>query len=227
MGKQLKKHLRICSDCLKARGLYLHEPIPAENSTLMRCGECRCYTTDASGENCLVYHCGKRESVSRSTSRTYTSQCECAHLDRLGNVLKINERCLIIPAGQPFTSELCEGEQNLMRLKDVRLDNFYMSGSVVEVRGKEDWRAEEPDTWELIGISYIISARALRRMGSLANYFMTHTLAKLLALRRKQPVAGCLRWSEIKRLSRVNAATNRIVILEGCNNVALARQLCS
>ena len=185
----------------------------------MKCGECRCFT-GASGADCLLYHCGRRE------LKDVRSQCECAHLDRLGNVLKIDERCIIIPYGQPGTSDLSVGQQWLMQLKDVHLDGFrYNIGDVAEVRGKEAWRSEVPDSrvWELVGISDIISVRAFRKISSLANYFLTCTLAKLLALRRRQLVAGYLHWSEIKRLSRVNANTNRIVILEACNNVALVR----
>ena len=213
------KHLSTCSDCLKARSSYLHKPIPVDNCTFLQCGVCQCYI-EACGERRLIYHCGSVEIISRRTGH-----CECAHLDRLGNSLKIDDRCLIIPLGQPFARELSEGEKFLMQLKDVRLDGLYCSGSVVEVCGKDGRLAAEPDTWEYISISHIISARAFRSVGVLASNFLTHTWRKLLDLRKRQPIIGSLHWIEIKSLSWVNTSTHRIIVLEAGDSIALAKQL--
>ena len=221
MGKLLKKHFASCLQCWRSRSLFLHNPIPEGRngrSTWLKCGYCNfysaCYT-----KSCIIYPCGGWDLLS-------SDECDCAHLDRLGNVLKIDERCIILPRKQP-TSGLYEADLYFMQsVTDVRLDNFFMTG-IVDFRGIQNGLSGIPDYYGSVDISDVIATRAFRKLHSIARNFTAHTRPKLLALRSRQPLAEYLHWSELKRLSRVNAAINRIILLEACSSMALTNQLCS
>ena len=166
-----------------------------------------------------MYPCGEWDSF-------FWNDCDCAHLDRLGNVLKIGERCVILPR-QQATSDLHVDDLYLMQMvKDVRLEDFYMT-DVIEFRGIQKDLTPETDYSGFVDISDVIATRAFRKLYSLAINFTTNTRRKLAAFRSTQLLAEYLHWSELRRMSQVNTSVNRIFFLEARNGTALLKQLCS
>ena len=212
----LKEHLSKCLHCRESRSLFLHDPISEGKSTWLRCVYCSFCSESPSG-NCILYPCGGWDFLSPDS-------CECAYFDRLGNVLKIDERLVMIPIKQPFSLHFSEADMFLMqRVKDIRLEDFYIRDHV-EFRGIEDGRSDK-QYYGYANISNVLAVRAFRKLYVLARSFVAHTLPKLHALRCKESIAKFLHWSEMQRLCRANRVINRIILQEACNNIALARQL--
>ena len=166
-----------------------------------------------------MYPCGEWDLL-------HWNNCDCAALDRLGNVLKIGERCVILPRKQP-TSDLHAADLYLMqKVKDVRVKDFYMT-DIIEFRGIQKGFTPETDYCGSVDISDVIAIRAFRKLYFLAIHFTMNTRRKLVAFRNTQPLAEYLHWSELRRVSQVSAAVNRIFFLEARNGTALLKQLCS
>ena len=82
----------------------------------------------------------------------------------------------------------------------------------MKFEGKLGDEAYGDDDCGMLDVSEIMSVKAFRKMSRLVQYFLKHTQPKLHALRSNSLILKSMHFSEIKRLSLVNATTKCLLL---------------
>ena len=132
--------------------------------------------------------------------------CTCVFLDRFDYPLR-NGTGIVVPNAR--RSKFLESP--LLEVTDLRLRYINRDGSVKFVGKIGDFAYTDEDCNEVV-VSQIMTVKPFRKMLCLAEYFLKHTQPKLHALRSNSLILKSMHFSEIKRLSLVNATTKCLLL---------------
>ena len=123
--------------------------------------------------------------------------CTCVFLDRFDYPFRTG-------TGICFTS-------SSLQFTDLRFRYIYSRGCVKFV-GKLGDIVYDEDHCGMLDISQTMTVKPFRKMLCLAEYFLKHTQPKLHALRSNSFILKSMHFSEIQRLSLVNATTKCLLL---------------
>ena len=198
------RHLATCWYCSmddpvlgwNVRVQFLHDPIIRSRSISLICYYCR--MKDSISDDYICYPCGWWE--------LHPRKCICAYLDRFGYELDDGTPILFIPTN--FTTSQ---DMTLLRVTELHIDYILRNGLVKFVGFLGDMVYSDDDHG-MLSFSEIMTVKPFRKMRRLAQYFLKHTKPKLHAWRINSLILKSLHFSEIKRLSLVNATTKCLLL---------------